>query len=178
MARISLLAALAFAAFADACTPTLGPPPAGPTGSSAANAVFSAAAFAWSQQPGDNIIAGRAGFQLGRVRYTCAGSTVVLTPETPWLRQRMYVLYGSTEQSALPASEVRDRAATAPPGDAGPYVQRTTCDDADQFAFAGLPDGVWYAITIARPAADPNGASMALMRRVVTRGGRTVSAIF
>ncbi len=115
MARISLLAALAFAAFADACTPTLGPPPAGPTGSSAANAVFSAAAFAWSQQPGDNIIAGRAGFQLGRVRYTCAGSTVVLTPETPWLRQRMYVLYGSTEQSALPRQRGsrprRDRAA-------------------------------------------------------------------
>ena len=62
----------------------------------------------------------------------------------------------------------------APAGDAGPYVKRSTCDDADQFAFAGLADGAWFAITIARPVNNPKGANMALMRRVVVRGGKRV----
>lgn len=176
---LPLMAALAVAALASACAPTLGPPPPGggaspPPPPISSSAQFSAADFAWSQRPGSNIIAGKVAYRDGAARYTCAGSTVVLTPETTWSRRRMAALYGSGDRAALPSDEVRRRTPTAPAGDAGPYVKRTTCDEADQFAFGALPDGAWYAITIARPVGAPNGATVALMRRVVVRGGRTV----
>ena len=135
---------------------------------------FSAQDFAWSQRAGNNIIAGRVTYRQGSTRFTCAGSAVVLTPETPWSGRRMQALYGSTTAAALPADEVRARTPGAPAGDAGPFVKRTTCDDADQFAFGGLPDGAWYAITVAKPAFG-SGPTVALMKRVVVRGGRTTA---
>jgi hypothetical protein len=173
----SLPAALAVAALATACSTTSGSP--GPSSSSSppptvsGTAQFNAGDFAWSQRTGANIIAGKVAYRQGAVRYTCAGSAVVLTPETPWSTRRMAALYGSAERAALPADEVRRRTPSAPAGDAGPYVKRTTCDEADQFAFGSLPDGAWYAITIARPVGAPSGATVALMKRVVIRGGRT-----
>ncbi|MDZ4371564.1 MAG: hypothetical protein U1C74_09120 [Phenylobacterium sp.] len=173
-----LLGGLAAALLVAGCAPSLGPPPPGqgprPPPPPMGSAQFNASEFAWSQRPGGNIIAGRVTYRQGVIRYTCAGAAVVLTPETAWSARRMAALYGSSERAALPADEVRARTPNAPPGDAGPFVKRTTCDDADQFAFGGLPDGGWYAITIARPVGDPNGATVALMRRVYVRGGRTV----
>ena len=83
----------------------------------------------------------------------------------------MQALYGSADRAALPAEEVRARTPAAPPGDASPFVRRTTCDEADQFAFGGLADGAWFAITIARPAGRAGGG-VALMRRVIVQGGR------
>ncbi|MBL8553254.1 MAG: hypothetical protein JNL41_03170 [Phenylobacterium sp.] len=180
MLRTHLPGLVGLAALLSACTPTLGPPPPGgrpapppPPPPMSGSAQFNAGDFAWSQRPGGNIIAGRVAYAQGRTRYTCAGSSVVLTPETAWSARRMAALYGSAERAALPADEVRARTPAAPPGDAGPYVKRTTCDDADQFAFGGLADGAWYAITIVRPVGGPGG-TMALMKRVVVRGGRTV----
>lgn len=171
MKRLLLLAAFGAAALtASACAPTLGPPPPGPL--PAGGAEFSAADFAWAQAKGTNSIQGRLAYKQGPQRFTCAGSGVVLTPETPWSRRRMNALYGSTERAALPADEVRQRTPTAPAGDAGPYVKRTTCDAQDRFSFTGLPNGTWYAITLARPAGQPQAESIALMQRVVTRGGR------
>jgi hypothetical protein len=178
--RLSILGALAGAALVSACAPSLGPPPPGgggrpppPPPPMGGSANFSAQDFAWSQRPGSNVIAGRVAYRQGPARYTCAGAAVVLTPETPWSTRRMAALYGSTQAAALPADEVRARTPSAPAGDAGPFVKRTTCDDADQFAFGGLPDGAWYAITVVRPAAG-GGGTVALMRRVVVRGGRTL----
>lgn len=177
MPRIPLLSALALAAAASACTPSLGPPPPNaPPPPMIGSANFSAGDFAWSQRPGTNVIAGKVTFRQGPTRYTCAGSSVVLTPETPWSTRRMAALYGSAERAALPADEVRARTPNAPAGDAGPFVKRTTCDEADQFAFGGLADGAWYAITVAKPVGGP-GPGIALMKRVVVRGGRTVSVI-
>lgn len=172
MSAARLLAALGLAATAAACTPTLGPPPPGPMGGSTA---FDERQFAWSQAPGPNTIAGRLAYRQGATAFTCAGSSVVLTPETPWSRQRMAVLYGSTERAALPSDEVRARTPNAPKGDAAPFVKRATCDEAGRFIFTGLPDGAWYAITVARPLGQDGAPSTALMRRVVTRAGRTVS---
>ena len=170
-----LAGALAFATLVSACgTPSLGPPPPGAAPVIMGSANFSAADFAWSQRGGGNIIAGRVAYRQGPTRFTCAGSSVVLTPETAWSIRRMQALYGSAERAALPADEVRARTPRAPPGDAGPYVKRSTCDDADQFAFGGLADGAWYAITIARAVGDARAPSVALMKRVVVRGGRTV----
>jgi hypothetical protein len=170
-----LAGALTLAALVSACaSPSLGPPPPSAAPVIVGSATFSAADFAWSQRGGGNVIAGRVTYKQGPTRFTCAGSSVVLTPETAWSIRRMEALYGSAERAALPADEVRARTSRAPPGDAGPFVKRTTCDDADQFAFGGLADGAWYAITIARPVGDPRAPSVALMKRVVVRGGRTV----
>lgn len=177
MFRIVLAAALGLTALTG-CATTGGPAPSPPPPSmGGAAAAFDAGAFAWSQRPGANVIAGRLNYRQGPVRFTCSGSSVVLTPETAWSRERMAILYGSAERAALPSDEVRARTPRAPPGDATPFVKRTTCDEADQFAFGGLPDGAWYAITIARPAVG-SGSSVALMRRVLTRGGRTVPFSF
>lgn len=180
--RLPILGALAAALLASACAPSLGPPPPGagprpppPPPVMGGSDKFSAQDFAWSQRPGSNVIAGRVAYRQGTARFTCAGSAVVLTPETPWSSRRMAALYGSTQSAALPTDEVRARTPSAPAGDAGPFVKRTTCDDADQFAFGGLPDGAWYAITIARPAGRPDAPTVALMKRVVVRGGRTVA---
>ena len=165
MLRAHVLSVLVLGATVTACaSPSLGPPP--PTPSTIRPAEFSAADFAWSQRPGANVVAGQVTYRQGVLRYTCANSTVV--------RRRMTALYGSTDRAALPSDDVRARTPSAPTGDAGPYVKRTTCDDADQFAFAGLADGAWFAITIARPVNNPKGNSIALMRRVVVRGGKRV----
>ena len=173
MSRTHLIPIIALGALVAACaSPSLGPPPPAPV--SIRPAEFSAADFAWSQRAGPNVVAGQLVYREGILRYTCANSSVVLTPETAWSRRRMAALYGSTERAALPSDDVRARTPNAPAGDAGPYIKRTTCDYADQFAFAGLADGAWFAITIARPVNNPRGASMALMRRVVVRGGKRV----
>jgi hypothetical protein len=175
LARIRPIALAALAALVSACAPMYGPPPPGMGGPSP-DATFRAGDFAWSQAPGRNAIVGRLAAQAGPVRYTCAGQLVILTPETPWSRRRMMVLYKSDVRSALPAAEVRARGPEAPPGDSGPFIKRATCDSADRFSFAGLPDGAWYVITIAKPAGGAAGDSMALMRRVVTRGGKASQA--
>jgi hypothetical protein len=181
MARFPLLGALGAAALVSACAPSLGPPPPGgragpPPPPISGSATFNAADFAWSQRPGGNVIAGEVVYREGATRFSCAGSTVVLTPETAWSRRRMQALYGSIDRAALPADEVRARTPSAPAGDAGPFVKRTTCNDADQFGFSGLADGAWYVITVAKPAsASGRGDTVALMKRVVVRGGRRVA---
>ena len=38
--------------------------------------------------------------------------------------------------------------------------------------FAGLPDGAWYLVTLAKPVAGQTGPSLAVMRRVTTKGGK------
>ena len=75
-------------------------------------------------------------------------------------------------RAAPPADDVRSRQSQAPAGDSDPYVKRATCDAADHFNFTNLPDGAWYVVTIAKPAAGSSGPTLAVMRRVTTRGGR------
>lgn len=175
--RVRLLAAAALLGGSlTACAPMYGPPPPGrgpamrPTG----EATFRASDFAWSQAPGRNTLAGALS-HAGTPRYTCAGATVVLTPETPWARRRMQVLYKSDQRAALPANDVRSRQNQAPPGDSNPYVKRAVCDASDHFTFTNLPDGAWYLVTIAKPVPSSAGPTLAIMRRVTTRGGRVTA---
>lgn len=177
--RTRFAAVFAFAALAAGCTPpSLGPPPPGklPTAPPPGPVTFNAADFAWSKQPGHNGVLGKITYKQGPTKFSCAGAGVVLTPDTPWSRRRMAALYGSTERAALPAAEVRARTPSAPAGDAGPFVRRTTCDATDKFSFTGLPDGVWYVIALARPVGQPKAEGTALMRRVTTKGGRITPA--
>lgn len=179
MLRVRLLAALSLTALAAACAPTLGPPPPGfvPPPQPGVPA-FLPSEFAWSQVPGPNAIVGHLAYAQGQTRYTCQGATVILTPETPWSKRRMEALYLSSEHAALPTDEVRARTPNAPPGDSTPFIKRATCDAGDRFSFAHLPAGAWYVITIAKPAHGAGGQSLALMKRVVTHGGKATSVSF
>ncbi len=171
--RARLIAAALVLAPLAACEPSYGPPPPGrsvmPPPSE--SAIFSAADFAWSKTVGRNILSGTLGPHAGPLRYSCSGQTVVLTPETPWVRRRMSVLYRSAQYAALPTDDVRSRAGQAPPGDSEPYVRRALCDQTDHFSFTGLPDGAWFVVTLAKPVGG-GGPNLALMQRVITRGGR------
>jgi hypothetical protein len=175
--RVRFLATAALLGSLSACAPSLGPAPPGrvanlpPPGE---DATFRAGDFAWSQAPGKNTLSGALG-HTGAARYSCAGATVVLTPETAWARRRMQVLYKSDQRAALPADDVRSRQNQAPPGDSNPYVKRTACDANDHFSFAGLPDGGWYVVTIAKPVPPATGPNLAVMRRVVTKGGKVTA---
>ena len=171
-APLRLTAAAALLSALSACAPTLGPPPPGRAHAMPVDdGVFRAGDFAWSMAAGKSTLAGSLG-HAGPVRYTCAGATVVLTPETSWATRRMTVLYKSSVRAALPADDVRSRQNQAPPGDSNPFVKRAVCDAADHFNFVGLPDGAWYVVTIAKPAAGSAGPTLAVMRRVTTKGGK------
>ena len=82
----------------------------------------------------------------------------------------MIILYGSANAAAAPVSIVRARTPSAGAADYARFVRRTTCDSTDHFSFAGLPDGAWFVITIAK-AADGSTEPMAVTRRVETHGG-------
>lgn len=177
-ARLLTLSAAA-AVVLSACAPTLGPPPPGGRRPSAgpppSATVFRPQDFAWSTAQGSGRLDGRLVYRQGQTRYTCAGAGVVLTPETLWSRRRMTILYNSPERAALPVAEVRARTPSAPSDDYSAFVKRTVCDANSRFSFSGLPNGAWFVITVARPAAGAAGTEIAIMRRVEIRGGRAVS---
>ena len=129
---------------------------------------FREADFAWSRGTGAGGITGLLTFHDGGTRYSCRGRDVILTPETPWVRRRMYILYGSLDAAAVPVDIVRARTPAASSGDYASYARKTTCDMSNRFSFQGLPDGVWYVITLARP--DDGTGTVAIMRRVEVRG--------
>lgn len=174
MSRIRLLSASAALLLVAACAPTLGPPPPPPPGGGPATAgAFRAEDFSWSAVPGSGRVDGRLTYKAGQTRYSCTGAGVVLTPETPWTRRRMAILYTSAERAALPADEVRARTPSAPSGDYSAFVKRAVCDANSTFSFSGLANGAWYVITVAKPVSGP-GPDIAVMRRVEVRGGRAV----
>ena len=170
MSRALIATAVVAGLGLSACTPTLGPAPPHGFPPSAGASAFRADDFAWSAEAGHAGIAGRLAYHAGRTHYTCARTTVILTPETPWTRRRMEALYLSAESAALPADEVRARTPSAPSGDYSAFIRKATCDAASRFSFAGLPDGAWYVIAAAKPV-DGSGPTMAVMRRVTTHGG-------
>ena len=149
------------------------PPPAGAGGVATAEA-FRAQDFSWSAVPGKGRINGRLTFRAGGVSYSCVGASVVLTPETPWTRRRLSILYGSPTSAAVPVEEVRARTPSAPSGDYSAFVRRTPCDSANSFNFQGLANGSWYVITVAK-ASVPSAPDVAIMRRVEVKGGRAVA---
>lgn len=172
----ALFIALAGASLA-ACATTEGPsgaippPPAPPPNEQPPSAnVFRQQDFAWSTVPGRASIQGALGYRAGQVRYGCQGGDVVLTPETPWSRRRMTILYGSPVSAAVPVATVRARTPSAPSGDYAAFVRHASCDAANKFTFNGLPDGAWFVITVAKPVGGA-GEPVAVMRRVETRGG-------
>jgi hypothetical protein len=125
--------------------------------------------FAWSRASGPGGIDGILTFRDGSTRYSCRGRDVILIPETPWVRRRMYILYGSIDGAVVPADIVRARTPQTTSGDYASYARKTTCDGSNKFGFQGLADGAWYVITLARPD-DGSAGAMAVMRRVEIHG--------
>lgn len=161
--------------FAAACLTACAEEPMGPTtlvveASSASASVFRDEDFAWSTHAGTGSINGSLAFRTNTSRYVCQGGDVILIPETPWTRRRMIILYGSPMAAAVPLDIVRARTPSASSGDYARYAKKTTCDGDNRFAFAGLPEGGWFVITLAKPV-DVQGEAFAVMRRVETRGG-------
>jgi len=168
-----LLASLGLAGCAtDGTTPGAGAAAPSAGARATADESFRKTDFAWSSVAGKGEIEGQLAFKQGSVAYSCADAGVLLTPETPWVRRRMQILYTSADKAALPAAEVRARTPPERNQDYSSFVKRAACDAAGHFDFGALPDGAWYVITVARPAAPGSGAEMALMRRVVVKGGK------
>jgi hypothetical protein len=170
----SLALCAAAAGALAACAPVTPSPSTGARPPQSGPAPFRAQDFAWSTATGTGRIEGRVNHRSGQLRYSCSGAGVVLTPETPWSRRRMTILYKSAERAALPSEEVRARTPSAPSGDYSNFVKRTTCDANSRFSFSGLPAGAWYVITIARPLSG-SGPELAVMRRVQVRNGAAVN---
>ena len=175
-----LLASLGLVGCATDGTTTGGGAPApGPSastsvspGGAGSSQQFSKADFAWSTAAGKGEIEGQLAFKQGSVAYSCTEAGVRLTPETPWVRRRMEILYTSADKATLPAAEVRARTPPERNQDYVAFVKQTACDAAGHFNFSALADGAWYVITVARPAPGTSGAEMAIMRRVVIKGGK------
>lgn len=162
---------LALFALLAACeTETLGPAAPPSRFQPGAGEVFNEHDFAWSRGAGAGAIYGVMAYHAGDARYSCRGRDVILTPETPWVRRRMFILYGSTDTAVVPVDIVRARTpASGSSGDYASYARKTTCDAGNHFSFKGLPDGAWYVITLAKPE-DGGPGTVAVMRRVETRG--------
>lgn len=132
---------------------------------------FRTSDFAWSTAPGTGGVTGQVTFKAGSTPYTCSDAGVVLTPETPWVRRRMEILYKSATEAALPADEVRARTPPERSQDYTAFTKRATCDGTGKFTFANIANGPWYVITVARPMGT-SGANIAIMKRVVVSGGK------
>lgn len=140
--------------------PVYAPPPPPPNAGG-----FRDSDFAWSTAPGAGQIVGVLAYKGAATRYTCRD--VVLTPETPWSRARMRMLYLSTSATAVPVADVRART-PAETNDYARFARRAECNAQGRFSFGGLPDGAWFVITVATPVGG--GDQMAVMRRVETHG--------
>jgi hypothetical protein len=165
--KTRLVAAALLGACASACASSggYGPPPPPPI--SQAPATFDPADFAWSQQAGVASIRGGIAYRGPNAPYVCRDAAVALTPDTPYSRERILRLYGSTERAAVPVSIVRSRQAGAPSNAFSKFVRSTRCNIDNQFVFDRLPPGSWFVIVAVKPQSG-QGEQVALLRRVQT----------
>jgi hypothetical protein len=159
------------------CATDQPPPPSRPAAAAARPTTpqgpeFKASDFAWATVAGKGRIDGQLTFKAGATTYSCAEAGVLLTPQTDWTRARMITLYQSATHAVLPAAEVRAR--TVRSNDYSAYVRRATCDPIGRFTFTNLPDGGFFAITVAKSTPAGAGQDMAIMRYVKVSGGKVV----
>lgn len=172
---ISLFASLSLLLLAACAEQTSGPLQPRLAYEPGTGTVFNERDFEWSRRPGSGAIDGVVEFNARGEAYSCSGEDVILTPETPWVMRRMYILYGSVNSAAVPVDIVRARTPSAgASGDYASYARKTSCDASNRFSFSGLAAGGWYVLTLARPV--DGGPKVAVMRRVqVGAGMRSVT---
>ena len=144
----------------------------------------------WARKAGANTVSGNAALKApgpaGGTSHTCAGQSANLIPDTAYARARMTAIFGNDSRGTRTASLGPVKFERDDPL----YVStlRTTrCDASGSFAFARVPDGVWYVTTSVKWQAPVRvaGAQVAggqagggqieggsMMRRVEVRGGR------
>ena len=143
------------------------PPPPIPRNDFVIQAPYRAEDFAWSM-----------GIGSARIHVTtvpgrsCAGNSVALTPDTPYSRERIRALYGSSESASEPVEQVRSRVIANDNADMRRFVRASRCDANGAAAFDGLPAGAFFIIA---EVSDPRGPRV-VMRRVTTSAGRLVTA--
>ena len=142
------------------------PPPAAPRSEIVIQAPYRAADFGWSTAIGSARIRGTT-----TANRSCAGNSVVLTPDTPYSRERIRALYGSAEAASEPVERVRSRVIANDNPDMKRFVRSERCDATGAFVFNGLPAGGFFVIA---EVSDPTGPRV-VMRRVVTRAGQLVA---
>lgn len=133
---------------------------------------FSAAEVAWSQGEGTNRISGEARIERKGETFHCGAYTALLTPDSPYARERMMRLYGSTVQGVRRADA--PAMCLAPDYPAYRQTQRTSdCDDDGRFTFHHVPDGTYYVVVPVvwqyKLGESYNGGSY--MKRVTVGGG-------
>lgn len=135
--------------------------------------------FAWSERPGTNSLLGNISYRpAGAAVWSCSGQSVALTPETSYSRGRMITLYGSADRALLPVAEVQNRSRANPGLDYSRFVDSTSCDPQDNFAFRDLPDGAYFIIARIRQVRPPGNANdMVVMQRIELNGGAAVRIV-
>lgn len=99
--------------------------------------------MAWAQGQGTNTIRGEAVLTSKKETHNCSVYTAVATPDSAHARERLQILYGSTERGVRSANT--PGVCLAPDYPAYRQLQRTAdCDEQGRFLFNDLPDGVWY----------------------------------
>ena len=95
---------------------------------------------------------------------------MVLTPETPYSRERIRALYGSDVAASEPVERVRSRVIANDNGDMRRFIRQARCDGNGAFSFDGLPSGGFFVIA---EVGDPTGPRV-VMRHVVTHAGQVM----
>jgi hypothetical protein len=140
---------------------------------------FDPQAVAWSKKPGTNTIIGTAELTANGKTKTCAGLEVRLVPDAPYTRERVAMLYGTTNNGFVEAEEAR-RVQQRTDAAVDPAYKRShkvaTCDGNGHFTFANLADGSYYVLAPVlwrkAGASEPDGGF--LMERVRLAGGETM----
>ncbi len=148
-------------------------------GASTSSDAFSPRAVAWSAKAGNNALSGTAvlSTDAGETK-TCAGLEVRLVPDAPYTRDRIALLYGTTDEGFVEAAEAR-RVQSQSDAAVDPAYKRShkvaVCNAKGRFAFANLADGSYYVLA---PVVWPTRGGKStdggfLMRRVSLAGDET-----
>lgn len=105
--------------------------------------------FAWAEARGTNSIRGSAVLRTvgGEVR-SCGGYEANLIPDTPYSRERMSHLYGSTERGFQQVPNILTPQITfeQDPADYQSVGRTSACDAQGEFEFNDLPDGPYFVV--------------------------------
>ncbi len=126
--------------------------------------------------PPPGAIEGHGAFRLADGRATCAGFSVALMPDRPRYRARFQALYGSTERTMEPVSEVKARSAKLPASPDTAPIASASCDARGEFGFPSVVSDRYFLIMHVKlkPASVGHDDYVLLQPVTVTPGQTTV----